>query len=97
MQQAAKLQFERIVGEYVRWRAISEEQRSPAPAWWWGPAFEMLGEKQPMPVEWCSTLGLANGAAFSDGAGVFLEQLSGQTSLPWAGDFPRRAVPSDAT
>lgn len=95
MHQAAKLQFERIVGEYVRWRAIPEERRSQAPAWWWGPAFEMLGELQPMPVEWCSTLGLANGAAFSDGAGVFLQKLSGQPLLPWAGDFPGKVDPSE--
>ena len=40
MHQAANLQFERIVDEFVRWRAIKEDERSPAPAWWWGPAFE---------------------------------------------------------
>ena len=91
MDKAARLQFERIVDEYVRWHAIPEERRSPAPAWWWGPAFEMLGEQQPMLAEWCSTLGLPDGRSFSDGAGVFLEQLSGQTSLPWASDFPGRA------
>jgi len=43
MHPAAKLQFERIVDEFLRWRAIAEDERPPAPAWWWGPAFELRG------------------------------------------------------
>ena len=41
MHPAAKLQFERIVVEFARWRAVAEDERPPAPAWWWGPAFEL--------------------------------------------------------
>ena len=41
MHPAAKLQFERMIGEFVRWRGVPEDTRSPAPAWWWGPAMEL--------------------------------------------------------
>ena len=40
MHPAAKLQFERIIVEFARWRALPEDDRPPAPAWWWGPAVE---------------------------------------------------------
>jgi hypothetical protein len=91
MHQVANVQFERAVGEFVRWRAIPEQERSPAPAWWWGPAFEVRGVQQPMPAEWSSGLELPNGSSFADGAEVFLKSLAGQTSLPWPDDFPRKA------
>lgn len=90
MHQAANLQFERIVDEFVRWREVPEHERSPAPAWWWGPAFEVLGLRAPLPAEWCARLGMAEGTTYAEGAGVFLESLAGQTSLPWPGNFPRR-------
>ena len=87
---AANLQFERIVDEFVRWREVPDDARSPAPSWWWGPAFEVVGQQNPMPAEWCAGLGLPGGATYSDGAGVFFTSLAGQTSLPWPDDFPRR-------
>lgn len=96
MHQAASLQFERAVHEFVRWRAVPEEHRSPAPAWWWGPAFEMRGGQQPMPAEWCSSLELPPGATYGDGAGIFLKSLAGQTSLPWPDDFPRKTEHSNS-
>jgi hypothetical protein len=88
--QAAKDQFERSLHEFVRWRAVPEEERSPAPAWWWGPAFEVLGLQQAMPTEWCSSLELPDGSPFAAGAQVFLGSLANQTSLPWPDDFPRK-------
>jgi hypothetical protein len=91
MQQAAKLQFERLVGEFVRWRAVPEADRSQAPAWWWGPAFELRGVQQPMTTGWSSSLGLPEGSSYAAGAGVFLASLVDQTSLPWPDDFPRKA------
>jgi hypothetical protein len=91
MHQVANVQFERAVGEFVRWRAVPEQDRSPAPAWWWGPAFEVLGVQQPMPAEWCRALELPNGSSFADGAEVFLKPLAGQTSLPWPDGFPGKA------
>jgi hypothetical protein len=90
MHQAATLQFERIVDEFVRWREVPDDARSPAPSWWWGPAFEVRGLRTPMPAEWCVSLGLPSGAAYADGAEVFLKSFAGQTALPWPDDFPRR-------
>jgi len=90
MHQAANVQLERAISEFVRWREIPEDERSPAPAWWWGPAFEVLGQQNPLPAEWCASLGLPVGATYTDGAGVFLKSLAGQTALPWPGNFPRK-------
>jgi hypothetical protein len=87
--QAANVQFGRAVDEYVRWRAVPENERSPAPAWWWGPAFELLDVRQPMPAEWRANLELPDGACLADGAAIFLNSLAGQTSLPWPDNFPR--------
>ncbi len=91
MHQAANVPFERAVREFAVWRAVPEQERSPAPAWWWGPAFDVLGERQPMPAEWCADLELPDCASLADGAAVFINSFSGQTTLPWPGDFPRRA------
>jgi hypothetical protein len=88
VQDGAKLQFERIVDEYIRWRAVGEQERSPAPGWWWGPAFEVLGVDQAMPPEWCASLGLPVSASYADGAKAFLGSLADQKFLPWPGDFP---------
>jgi hypothetical protein len=90
MHQAVNVAFERIVREFAEWRAVPEDERSPAPAWWWGPAFEARGLLQPMPAAWCSSLELPDGSTFAAGANVLLASLAGQASLPWAGDFPRK-------
>ena len=95
MHRAANVQFERAVDEFVRWRAVPEDERSPAPAWWWGPAFEVLGVQRPMPADCCASLELPDGATHADGAQIFLECLADQTSLTWPGDFPRKAKHSD--
>jgi hypothetical protein len=76
MHQVANVQFERAVGEFVQWRAVPEQDRSP---------------QQPMPAEWCCALELPNGSSFADGAEVFLKPLAGQTSLPWPDGFPGKA------
>jgi hypothetical protein len=92
MHQAANVQFERAVHEFAAWRAVPVEERSPAPAWWWGPAFDVLGMQQPMPAKWCADLELRDSASFADGAAVFINSFNGQTALPWPGDFPRRSA-----
>ena len=92
MHQAANIQFERALDEFVRWRAVPQEARAPAPAWWWGAAFELRDVQQPLPDGWCTSLELPIGATFSDGAEVFLKCLADQTSLPWPGDFPGHAA-----
>ncbi len=88
MHQAANVQFERAVREFARWRAVGEQDRSPAPAWWWGPAFEVLAEPQRMPADWCACLELSDGATYADGARVFLGSLAGQTHPAWPSAFP---------
>jgi hypothetical protein len=90
MHQAANVTLERMVREFAEWRAVPEDERSAAPAWWWGPAFEARGLDLPMPAEWCSKLELPDGSTIAAGADVLLESLAGQTLLPWAGDFPRK-------
>jgi len=95
MHQAANVQFERAVDEFVRWRAVPIDERSPAPAWWWGPAFEALGMQQPMPADWCAGLELPDNASYAEGAEIFLKYLADQTSLTWPGDFPRKTRPSN--
>jgi hypothetical protein len=91
VQDGAKLSFERIVDEYARWRAVPKQDRSPAPGWWWGPAFEVLGIVQAMPAEWCVNLELPDRASYADGARIFLGSLAEQKFLSWPGDFPGRA------
>jgi hypothetical protein len=93
MHQPVNLPFERIVHEFARWRAVPKPERSEAPSWWWGPALEAFGQPQPMPAEWCSSLGLPDGSTISAGADVLLAPFAGQTLLPWLGDFPRRTKP----
>jgi hypothetical protein len=92
MHQAANVTFGRIVREFARWRAVPAPERSQAPAWWWGPAFEVRGLLEPMPADWCARLELPAGSAFTDGAKVFLDSFAGQTSLPWPHDFPGHAA-----
>ena len=92
MHQAANLQFERAMREFVRWRAVPEPARSPAPAWWWGTAFELREAHQLLPDAWCASLELPDGATFADGAKVFLGYLADQTTLPWSGGFPGHAA-----
>ena len=88
MHPAARLQFERMIDEYVRWRAVPEAERSPAPAWWWGPAIELRSAPQYLPVEWSAMLGLPDQATYAAGAEIFLKAFAGQDPLPWPHDFP---------
>jgi hypothetical protein len=96
MHQAATLALERMMREFAEWRAVPDDERSPAPAWWWGPAFEARGLNLPMPAEWCTKLELPDGSTIAAGADVLLASLAGQSTLPWAGDFPRKAKWTDA-
>jgi hypothetical protein len=96
MHPAARLQFERLIGEYARWRAVPEAERSPAPAWWWGPAVALRDATQALPAEWSAELGLPEQATYAAGAEIFLKALARQTSLPWPYDFPRKTEVPDA-
>jgi len=97
MRQTADLSFERIVHEFARWRVVPEHERSPAPAWWWGPAFEGLDGRQQMTAEWCTSLGLPDGSLVAAGAGAILASLGDQTLLPWTGNLPFNANRSNPT
>jgi len=92
MHQAAYIALERVVREFAEWRTVAEDERSPAPAWWWAPAFEARNLRQPMPAAWCSILDLPEGSATAAGASVLLASLAGQNSLAYANDFPRNAA-----
>jgi hypothetical protein len=96
MQKATDVQFARAVDEFARWRAVPKQARSPAPAWWWGTAFERRDAREPMCEAWCASLELADGATYADGAKVFLDSLADQTSLPWAAGFPGDVTHSDS-
>jgi hypothetical protein len=95
MHPATIYNFERVVREFERWRTIESEQRSEAPAWWWGPALAVLQESQPMPAEWARTLGLPDHSSYASGAHQLMGLMSEQTALPWPEDFPRKFVPRD--
>jgi hypothetical protein len=95
MHQAARLQFGRAMDEFARWRAVPRSERSPAPAWWWGPAMSVLDVQDAMPRHWCRNLGLRDGASFGEGARAILALFTDQTSLPWPYDFPRKKESDD--
>ncbi|MDB5615793.1 MAG: hypothetical protein JWQ24_31 [Tardiphaga sp.] len=93
MHPAAQSQLDRVIDEYQRWMAVPEDQRSPAPGWWWGPAMALHGMAGSIPAGWSQRLGLAEGASAADAAQLLLDTLSGQTQLPWPEQFPRRYGP----
>jgi hypothetical protein len=90
MHPGSAFQFERTAREYARWRAVPEIERSPAPAWWWQPAFEMREQTETMPSVLCHYLELAAGSSYAAGAEVLMTSLADQTSLPWPDEFPRK-------
>lgn len=96
MHQAAKLQFERVVDEYAKWRAIAEAERPPAPAWWWGPALDVREFATALAPSSCRRLGLPAGATYADAASTLLNALAGQTDVPWPYDFSRKVISTDS-
>jgi hypothetical protein len=97
---AENFQFARIIREYARWIAVDEEDRSPAPAWWWSPAFALRNTAEPLPHDWSTMLKLPGGATYAEAARLFLAAQAGQTFQPWPEEFPRRyrpLQPGDAT
>ena len=98
MHPAARLQFERMIGEYGRWRAVPEKERSPAPAWWWGSG-DGVAHMRRNRCRW-------NGASSSD-CQMTRPMLQARQScsalsrarrrLPWPYDFPGKAEIPDPT
>jgi hypothetical protein len=97
MHPAARLQFERMIDEYIRWRAVPEADRSPAPAWWWGPAIGVRSAYQSLSPDYCVKLGLPEQASYAAATEIFLKAFAGQTSVPWPFDFPGRTRAPDPT
>jgi hypothetical protein len=90
MHPAAKFQFERTAREFAQWRAVPEADRSPAPAWWWQPAMEVVAQHEEMGALICYRLQLPVGSTYAAGAAVLMATLADQTSLPWPDEFPRK-------
>jgi hypothetical protein len=89
MHPAAKLQFERAAREFAQWRAVPDDDRSPAPAWWWQPAFEVVAQHVEMGAILCYRLQLPVGSTYAAGAAVLMATLADKTALPWPDEFPR--------
>lgn len=96
MHPAARLQFERVVVEFARWRAIPESKRPPAPSWWWGPAMEVRESAVKLPPGGCARLGLADGATYAAGAKILFQLLAGQAFQPWPYEFSRMVQSTDS-
>jgi hypothetical protein len=96
MHPAAKLQFERVVDEYAKWRAIAEAERPPAPGWWWGPALDVREFAVALTPSSCRRLGLQAGATYVDATRMLLQLLASQTDVPWPYDFSRKVISSDS-
>jgi len=96
MHPAAKLQFERVIDEYAKWRAIAEAERPPAPAWWWGPALDVREFAAALTPSSCRRLGLQADATYADAAKMLLGSLAGQTDVPWPYDFSRKVISTDS-
>jgi len=92
MHPAAQLQFERTVREYSRWKMVPKDERSPAPGWWWQPAFEVSARSEMMPAQTCLCLELPISSSYSAGAAVLMSALAEQTSLAWPDEFPHRIM-----
>jgi hypothetical protein len=93
--QAARLEFERVMEEFDRWHIVPADERSPAPAWWWGPAMAVFDDHEPMSCTLCAVLDLNQGTSFADGARTILALFVEQTSLTGPQDFPSKAEGSE--
>jgi hypothetical protein len=91
MPQAARLSFERVVHEYASWRAVPDEERSTAPAWWWGAAIAVITEREIMPASWCELMQLPTSTSFAQAAAALMHLIVKQTLATRPGDFPHKA------
>jgi hypothetical protein len=90
MHPAARLQFERVAREYSRWRAIPEDERSLAPAWWWQPALQVAQESEEMSPLLCAMLERPPATTYAQGAKLLMATLVDQTAPTHPDDFPRK-------
>jgi hypothetical protein len=97
MHPALVFQFERAVHEYARWLAVPADDRSAAPAWWWGPALAMRDLPETLPQMWCDLLKLPARASCRTAGELLLGVLQSQTSPTWPDEFPHRYQPPVAS
>jgi hypothetical protein len=90
MHPIAIFQFERVTREFSQWRAVPAKGRSPAPSWWWQPAFEVAQAQEEMPPLFCQRLELPGSSLYAAGAEMVMATLADQTTLPWPDEFPRK-------
>jgi hypothetical protein len=96
MHPATRFQFERTVREYSRWRAVPEDERSPAAAWWWSTALAARTEQDSMPALLSHNLELPPESTYAAGAELLIRAIAEQTALPWPDDFPRQRKHGEA-
>jgi hypothetical protein len=58
------------------------KERSPAPAWWWQPAFELRELRDVMQPQWCQRPEISPQSTYAPGAAILPVTLADQTSLP---------------
>jgi hypothetical protein len=90
MHPAAQLQFDRTARGYWKWRTVPADEQSPAPGWWWQPAFEVLARSEVMLEQTCLYLELPISSSYAAGAAKLMSALADQTSLAWPDEFPRK-------
>ena len=91
MHPAAILQFERMIGEFARWRARSRGRTVARAGVVVGTGDGAARHRsQLLPAEWRARLGLPEGATYADGRGNLPRRLPARRLLPWPYDFPRK-------
>jgi hypothetical protein len=84
------LNFARLAREFKEWRAVSAEERSDAPGWWWGSAMAVRHSATPLPEDLCMAFAADRPLTYSDGAELVRYELRVQEMLAWPVDFPRK-------
>jgi hypothetical protein len=67
---------ERTAREFARWLAVSEEDRSPAPAWWWQLTIDVVAQHEKIGALLCSRLQVSVGSTYAAGAAVLMGTLA---------------------
>ncbi|RJF77948.1 hypothetical protein [Rhodopseudomonas palustris] len=90
MNSAKLFEIERLAKEYAAWRAVSEDDRAPAAAWWWSTALALRDETAVLPDNLHGDFGLPAGSSYADLAARLLEDIAVQKRLASPGGFPMK-------
>jgi hypothetical protein len=96
MHQSARIEFERVAREFARWRAVPEEERSPAPACWWGVAIALITDNELMPRGWCAFMKLPPSSTFGEAAAKLMDSMVDQTTWSSGNQCPRLAAAGES-